>query len=72
MYCLLQYVDVSIFFLVFLFLLMFKGSVKLLQLVSDSHDTPNSTIDGNEPEHIKSHGHKKIHDSPWVSYFMMS
>ncbi|BBG98723.1 hypothetical protein Prudu_008203 [Prunus dulcis] len=43
-----------------------KGSVKLLQLVSDSHDTPNSTIDGNEPEHIKSHGRKKIHDSPWV------
>lgn len=51
---------------------MFKGSVKLLQLVSDSHDTPNSTIDGNETEHIKSHGRKKIHDSPWVSYFMMS
>ncbi|XP_034209424.1 uncharacterized protein LOC117622760 isoform X2 [Prunus dulcis] len=43
-----------------------QGSVKLLQLVSDSHDTPNSTIDGNEPEHIKSHGRKKIHDSPWV------
>ncbi|BFG24060.1 hypothetical protein CerSpe_103340 [Prunus speciosa] len=44
-----------------------QGSVKLLQLVSDSHDTPNSTINGNETEHIKSqHGRKKIHDSPWV------